>query len=202
MPRPSMRAQRSQEILAAYVRCVARFGLEGATQERIADEAGVKRPLLRHYLGNREQMIESLTRYVADRFTQETRELEIALGATGAPADLIDKLFLSARASDADLFLAYQALVSAADSHPGMREPLVECFEQFLRAVERILRRHRPHASASRIRAASHGIAAAYMAVDGFAPLNPPGQWREDLKAAAVMLISIVDEDQPAIEAP
>ncbi|MFE3326981.1 TetR/AcrR family transcriptional regulator [Streptomyces sp. NPDC059176] len=194
MPRPSMRAQRSEEILAAYVKCVARFGLEGATQERIADEAGVKRPLLRHYLGNREQMLESLTRYVADRFVRATRDLDMELGSTAAPVDLIDELFLPEQASDASLFLAYQALVSAADSHPGMREPLVECFQQFIHVIEKSLRRQHPHAPASRIRAASHGIAAAYVAIDGFAPLNPPPQWRQDLKAAAIMMASTVDE--------
>ena len=34
MPRPSLKAQRSEEILDAYERCVARYGVEGATLEK------------------------------------------------------------------------------------------------------------------------------------------------------------------------
>ncbi|MFR9750896.1 TetR/AcrR family transcriptional regulator [Nocardia sp. 004] len=188
-----MQAQRSEEILAAYVRCIARFGLEGATQERIADEAGVKRPMLRHYLGNREQMIASLTRYVTERFTRETRELEAELASTTTPTDLIDMIFLSQGASEADLFLAYQALIVAADSNPGMREPLVDCFQQFLDAIENTLQRYYPRIPAQRIRAVSQGLAAMYMSMDGFMPLNPPKQWEQDLRAAAAMLMATLD---------
>ena len=68
MPRPSLKDQRSQEILDAYLTCVAHFGLDGATQERIAEEAGVKRPLLRHYLGNKDEMITALADYVVAGF--------------------------------------------------------------------------------------------------------------------------------------
>ncbi len=60
MPRKSLKEIRSEQILAAYATYITRYGLEGATQERIAEPAGVKRLIFRHYLGNREEMIDAL----------------------------------------------------------------------------------------------------------------------------------------------
>ena len=38
MPRPSVKAERTEEILDAFERCVARYGVEGSTLERIAEQ--------------------------------------------------------------------------------------------------------------------------------------------------------------------
>ena len=53
MGRPDLTEVRTAEILDAFERCVARFGLEGSSLERDAEEAGMKRSILRHYIGNR-----------------------------------------------------------------------------------------------------------------------------------------------------
>ena len=39
MPRKCLKEVRSEQILAAYATCITRYGLEGATQERIAEQA-------------------------------------------------------------------------------------------------------------------------------------------------------------------
>ena len=54
--RPSNRDDRYEQIMQALIRCVARYGVEGASLAQIAEEAGLKRPLVRHHLGNREDM--------------------------------------------------------------------------------------------------------------------------------------------------
>ena len=43
MARPSVKDERTEAILAAFERCVARHGVEGATLQRTADEAGLAR---------------------------------------------------------------------------------------------------------------------------------------------------------------
>ena len=53
MARPRVTAERREEILAAFARCVARDGVEGASLQQVADEAGLARGLLRHHLGQR-----------------------------------------------------------------------------------------------------------------------------------------------------
>ena len=61
MGRPDLTETRTTEILDAFERCVGRYGLDGSSLERIAEEAGMKRSILRHYVGNRTDLIHALT---------------------------------------------------------------------------------------------------------------------------------------------
>lgn len=194
MPRPSLKDQRSEEILDAFLTCAARFGLEGATQERIATEAGVKRTLLRHYLGNRDQMISALTEHVAFGFAQTTDALTQVLGSDGDLTHLIDLLFEQREASDPRLMLAYQAMVASVDSYPDMRAPLLQSLQQFLSVIETAAQRSHPTRSPDSIRAVAHGISAAYVNLDALTPLNPPADWHVAAKTAAVLLANSLKE--------
>jgi len=57
MGRKSLKEQRSSEIITALERCIEKRGLEGTTLEQVAQEAGKSRRIIRHYLGNREELI-------------------------------------------------------------------------------------------------------------------------------------------------
>lgn len=188
MPRPSLKDQRSEEILDAFLTCVARFGLEGATQERIASEAGVKRTLLRHYLGNRDEMISALTAHIVAGFAENTDSLAQMLGLDGGLEQLIDLLFDQREASDPRLMLAYQAMVASVDNYPDMRAPLLDSLQRFLTVIEIAANRSHPSSSPDMIRAVAHGISAAYVNLDALTPLNPPTDWQAAAKTAAVLL--------------
>ena len=60
MGRKSLAAARREEILDAFERCVVKYGLEGSSLEQIADEAGMKRSIIRHYIGNRDELVDQL----------------------------------------------------------------------------------------------------------------------------------------------
>jgi len=190
MPRPSLKDQRSAEILDAYLTCVARFGLEGATQERVAAEAGVKRPLLRHYLGNRDEMLAALTEYVVEGFAETTRQLSDYLGKDGTPPDLIAALFADDHTQDPRLMLAYQAMVTATNSYPDMREPLLQSYVDFLAMIGANLTRAYPEAGPERIHAVAQGIAASTLTLDAMLPIAPPEEWRNELRLSAEILVS------------
>ena len=72
MARKSVKIQRSKEILDAFERCISKWGLDGASLERIATESGIKRPALRHFIGNRDELLVALVKsMVAEyKFTQ------------------------------------------------------------------------------------------------------------------------------------
>mgnify|MGYP000633928405 CR=1 FL=1 len=194
MPRPSLKDERSHEILDAFLTCVARFGLEGATQERIAEEAGVKRTLLRHYLGNRDDMIRALMQFVIAGFSENTATLEQVLGPDGDLTQLITVLFDARDASDPRLMLAYQAMVASVDTYPDMRAPLLESLQSFLNVIEAAAKRSYPSSAPDRIQAVAHGISAAYVNLDALSPLNPPAQWNTAAKAAATLLASALKD--------
>ena len=79
MPRKCLKEVRSEQILAAYATCITRYGLEGATQERIVEQAGIKRSIFLHYLGNQEEIIDALIEYVGKDLKTQTEELVSAL---------------------------------------------------------------------------------------------------------------------------
>ncbi|WP_170335466.1 TetR/AcrR family transcriptional regulator [Ruegeria arenilitoris] len=196
MPRPSLKDQRSHEILDAYLTCVARFGLEGATQQRIAEVAGVKRPLLRHYLGNKDEMVSALAAHTIAGFADSLEGLRQALPAEASPSDLVDALFSLDGGTDPRLMLAYQALVAAVPDRPDLRQGLMDSLTDFFDVIEAILRRAAPSAPDPRIRAVTQGISAIFVSMDALSPLNPPEAWRAELKQAATLLASVLETTQ------
>jgi TetR/AcrR family transcriptional regulator, transcriptional repressor of bet genes len=49
--------QRRSDFIEATIRCIATYGIAGASIERITQEAGVSRGLVRHYFGTKGQLL-------------------------------------------------------------------------------------------------------------------------------------------------
>ncbi|KAA0960093.1 TetR/AcrR family transcriptional regulator [Microbacterium sp. ANT_H45B] len=60
MGRRDLSDERRPQIVAAAKRAITKYGVDGATQERIAEEAGMSRALIRHYLGNRDAVLDAV----------------------------------------------------------------------------------------------------------------------------------------------
>jgi len=71
MARPSKAGERKQQILDAFERCVVRSGIQGVTLEKVAEEANLPRSLVRHFVGNRDDMVAA----VYDRFMRRVEAL-------------------------------------------------------------------------------------------------------------------------------
>ncbi|HKT57494.1 MAG TPA: TetR/AcrR family transcriptional regulator [Microbacterium sp.] len=57
MGRPSVAPQRRRQIVDATIQCMASHGVSGTTLERIADTAGMARGHIRHFAGNRDELL-------------------------------------------------------------------------------------------------------------------------------------------------
>jgi len=68
MGRPSLQAERREQILRAFSRCIAREGLGRVTLEKVAEESGLSRSHVRHYLGNRDAQLDALVDWMMDRY--------------------------------------------------------------------------------------------------------------------------------------
>ena len=67
MARPSKSIERRGEILAAFERCVIERGFERTTLANVAEEAGLPRSLVRHFIGNRDEMTKALIDRLLER---------------------------------------------------------------------------------------------------------------------------------------
>lgn len=188
MPRPSLKETRSEEILDAFMRCVARYGLDGSTLERISAEAGVGRPLLRHYLGNRDQMVAQLLDHVARKFEQLTLNVFNTLPPEGRLDALMTSLFERPGHSSENASV-FQALVAASDRHAGISSALLKFVEGFERRIAGEIRREKPGADVEASKIAAAGVTAIFFNTDAIAPLRPGKSWRKFQKLAAQQLL-------------
>jgi AcrR family transcriptional regulator len=68
MGRKSLKAERVSEILDAFERCVEAKGLQGTTLDNIAEESGMARRMIRHYVGNRKEVIDAGVTRIISKF--------------------------------------------------------------------------------------------------------------------------------------
>ncbi len=123
MGRPSKKTERTDEILAAFQRCVVAQGLDATTLDDVAREAGIQRATIRHFVGNRERLIRAALEAMIERYIA-TYDQQIG-DADTTPEDIVDFLFSTEYAegtSDDDMLL--DALTSAAMSNAELREAL------------------------------------------------------------------------------
>ena len=195
MARPSLKDIRSEEILAAYAKCISRFGLDGATQQKIASEAGVQRSILRHYLGNREQMIGSLIDYVEKRIEFELELLVDALPASGRVNTLIDILFDETSATDENTALMLQALAAASYSYPEVNTKILDWSNRFINLVEDEIRHEYPDASENQVFQTAFGIVSLHFNIDSFGQIEIPKSWWTASGDAARSLINTLENN-------
>lgn len=185
--RPSNRDERYEQVMQALVQCVGRFGLEGTTLSKVAEVAGLSRPLIRHHLGNRAEMIGELQDYVLRRFDEDVEALVTSLPKTGAGPFLIDLLFSPRAVTDPGMTMAFAALTAHARTDPSLQQKCQERIFAMEEAVAHALAADAPEAEAAR--RAAHGIVALYFNLTAFEALNMPHDWRERAKAIAYSIM-------------
>ncbi len=195
MPRPSMKEARSEEILAAYAKCISRYGLEGATQEKIASEAGVKRSILRHYLGNRKQMIGALIDYIDKQIEYELELLQGALPEDQRVSALIEFLFDAKYATDDKSAMMMQALASAAYSYPEVNLKILDWSNRFIEFVKVEIAREYPNISDEHAIHTAFGIVALHFNIDSFSQIAIPDIWWTASGNAAHTLIRSLESN-------
>lgn len=193
MARPSLKEQRSKEILDAFARCVARYGVEGSTLDRIAEEAGVKRTLLRHYIGNRDDLIAALGARVEADFMVRTEALFDALPPTGRVEWLIEALFHTDSQSSAEDVAVAQALISASDLYPDIAKSLRAWVLSFDSLIVGELAASYPDAREADIQAVAFGLLGIYLNADALAPLGLPRRFGAAAKTAARKLVETLE---------
>lgn len=139
MPRRDLTEERTSQILDALERCILKNGLEASSLEKVAEEAGVKRPIIRHYIGNREDLLLALT----DRFVENDRQrvtaMVSALGGGNRVEALLDMLFSPSNDSTAESILIYEELILAAARIGPIRERISRSTARFVDLISKEL---------------------------------------------------------------
>lgn len=172
MARPRVTAERREEILAAFAHCVARDGVEGASLQQVADEAGLARGLLRHHLGNREEMILALAERFCRHSLEEMAELQAMLPKARRLEKLIAALFTVHYASAAQDLQVGAALINAAAGRPALRKLLRDWYDAFEAIIAAELRKAYPKARRGAVAEVASAIAGMAFSADSLTPLG------------------------------
>ena len=157
MARPNLSHERREQILDAFARCVARRGLAATTLEEVAQEAGMKRPILRHYIGNRAALVSAVLDRLLARWRQEMEELAVYVAAVPTVERLVDGLYWQEERDDLPLS---EALADAARHDVALAAWLADWVREQEQALAAMLAKIAPKAGTVRLAIAAHGIVA------------------------------------------
>lgn len=158
MGRPSMATERTEQIMRAVARCLREYGLAGTTLERVAEESGLSRSHVRHYVGNRDALLRSFatwlyTGYEAQFITKVT-EAEPADRLPTAMDYLFGPDFLDT--SDDDTVI--RELITAGLTDESILATLQKRYMEPVQMLENALEIAYPHATAAARRSVAYGV--------------------------------------------
>jgi len=192
MPRPSLKAQRTEEILDAVERCVIRDGVNGATLERIGEEAGMQRSLLRHNVGNRETLIEAFLNRFFEKSNKEVFQMLEYLPKINRVSTLLDFLF-DEKYANKKLSLVALALTTAAATNDSIRSQLSEWNNNFIYLIAEELQRSFSKNTSNECHVVAIGVVGIYFNSESMCSLGSSDNIRNGSKLAAHRLILSLD---------
>ncbi|GAA6150873.1 TetR/AcrR family transcriptional regulator [Pseudoteredinibacter isoporae] len=197
MARPSVKEERAEAILAAFERCVARYGVEGATLERISKESGLHRSLLRHHVGNREALLDRLIERCIDTEQDDIRLLFEGIEKEGSKPDPSDEaiiayLFGEMPEAERIKIKVALALLAAVENYPSIKKSLFQWNKDFISSLQAILQSVYPKADEPQCAAVAWGLASISLSSLSIAPLGSGHTFQESsLQAARTLLKSL-----------
>lgn len=122
MGRRSLVSERRPHIIASAKSAVAKYGLAGATQQRISEEAGLSRSHIRHYVGNRDDVLDEVWESTIGPYLDHLRRAVAEASDDAVLDNVLDYLFgpLLARNEDDAVIEAFLT-VAVHDRELGLR---------------------------------------------------------------------------------
>ena len=197
MPRRDLTEERTAQILDAFARCVVQYGLDGTSLEQVAKEAGVKRSILRHYVGNRDALINAMVERVVTKYAQQLEAMVAYLPEAGNERieTLLSLLFEPEPDESAQEAFVFETLIAAAGRYPQLRARLREPIEEFVDTVADQLELVFPHAQQQRCWTVACGIVSLYLTHASLAPLALPQAHTEAALESARCLVASLGQE-------
>lgn len=193
MGRPDLTAIRTAEILDAFERCVARFGLEGSSLERVAEEAGMKRSILRHYVGNREDLVQALAERVVSKYRQRFDEFREGTSTEKLPNQLIEFFLPKQPLESAESILVVEALIAAGDEYPAVQTLMLDYVDDLVSGTAAELRKAFPDTSRARCSEVAYGVVSICFNQESLAPLGLAPRYLRSARNCSRILIESLE---------
>ncbi|MEM6689723.1 MAG: TetR/AcrR family transcriptional regulator [Planctomycetota bacterium] len=190
MGRPDLTEKRTAEILDSFERCVGKFGLEGSSLEHIAEEAGMKRSILRHYVGNRDDLVVALTKRVVSKYRLGLDEFASSIRPAKRVDDLIQYLLPSSRQSSSESILVIESLIAGAEQYEEVRVQMLSYIDDVVDMITSQLRLEFPKRTKAECWTVAYGMVCIWFNQESLGPLGLPPKY---LKSARSGMRSLID---------
>ncbi|GIH81107.1 TetR/AcrR family transcriptional regulator [Planobispora longispora] len=195
MGRPSLAEERREQILRAAAQSVARYGLAGSTQERIAAAAGMSRSHIRHYVGNRDELIDALWDHVITPYFEATHAALTGLAPDAQLRALVDFLFGPQMARNED-DLVIEALISGAMHDVRLRGRIYDSYSRLEREIAKTIREAVPGCESAESLQLAYALICMAFGHSTLAPLPFPASRPAGLKVLAMQMIEALRADR------
>ena len=189
MGRPSLKQQRRDQILDAAELLLTTHGFAGLTLEKLAEHAGLARPLVRHNVGNRAEVVKALvTRFVVNS-AKMTKEMITYVSRDKPLTSLIDMLFDS-EYSDSN-FVVLASVLTAAGSHDQeIASAMKNWTNDFVEEVYQLACTEFPEAEKQALKDTSVAVYGLYSSIESIEMTGDFSEFRESSKRTIQQLLN------------
>lgn len=195
MARPSVEQERRAEIFDAAARCVVKFGLSRLTLEKIAEEAGMSRGHIRHFVGNRDDLIVGLAAWMHERNAEASDE---GSGAALAIDEMFEYLYGDEFSEPGDENTVILELLTASRSNAELRAAMLGGYNQTREAIRTALADRFPRLPAAEVSDASYSFLALALGNAVMSDLDQAADYDPIVKASAVDLLTRLAQKEAA----
>lgn len=145
--------QRRREIVWAFIELVADKGLEHVSLDEVAASAGVQRAALRHFVGNRDDLVSAAITKITKR---ALADIDVRISFS----EIAEMLFNPSRMKNADVVdRAWGELLPEAMRSQDSRAVIKESYDKLVSLISRAIRQQYPQASRSQIADTAYAVA-------------------------------------------
>ena len=189
MARPSMAGQLREEILYAVEICILEKVIQATSLEYLAETAKMKRTILRHYIGNRDDIICALSARWSGNYQAQWEETLNWLPGTARLESLIDILFSPRSEEYVNNTIIGEALFSEAKRLEAVKQDQKKNMTEFINIVNNELTNQFAKSDKTKINLVAHGIHANYLMSESLLPLGMTDEI-EQLKGSCKLLVT------------
>tara|TARA_Y100000780_G_scaffold144996_1_gene130782 strand:- start:2957 stop:3571 length:615 start_codon:yes stop_codon:yes gene_type:complete len=188
MARPSMAVQRKKQILDAFEHCILTLGLQATSLENIAEQANMKRTILRHYIGNKDDIICALSERWKLIYEQQWQSLISWLPNTNRTSALIDMLFTVGSEEHVNNTIIGEAIFGEAKRLAVLKEHQEQIMNTFIEQVSTIISEEYASIDDEKASLIAYSLYASYLLSLSLLPLKM-GDAIHKLKQSAHLLL-------------
>jgi AcrR family transcriptional regulator len=157
MGRKDLSEERTNEILEAFARSMVKYGLD-TTLEQVAEEAGMTRSIIRHYIGNREEVVNRLIERIATETIRSLREAEASIAPDSIVEATLEYLFRSKTDYNDDDRLILSIIMTGQNRYLQAKQTLTQLMDTLIEMFTADLFQSYSHAGLERCQEIAYSI--------------------------------------------